>query len=122
MNSRSGMAIRTILSWGLTTALGMLLWNEPAATAAPANDNFANATELVALYPGLVETIEFTGSLAGATVEPGENQNADLAAANERGTIWWKWKCVGHGSVEFTAASEGASVVAAAFIGTSVSE
>ncbi|HEY6565743.1 MAG TPA: hypothetical protein VIY86_14740, partial [Pirellulaceae bacterium] len=59
----------------------------------------------------------FAGTTVGATVEPGENNNFNLAAYNELGTVWWKWTCTSDGSAEMVVCSPTASLVSAAFTG-----
>jgi hypothetical protein len=87
--------------------------------AVPANDGFANAIELTPAIRA-IEVIQVTGTIAGATVESGEENNADLAAYHQRGTIWWKWTCVTSSIVQFIIYSPTASLVAGAFEGTTV--
>lgn len=81
--------------------------------AAPSNDDFANAFELV--VPAMGGTTNFSGTTEGATVEPGESNNWDLGAYNELGTVWWKWTCPADGVAEFYACSQSASLIAGVF-------
>lgn len=71
-----------VLMWcwlcGLALPLGV---GVPRATAAPLNDNFANAIAVSSLRG------ETTGDLAGATVEPGE-KGTGLGS----NSVWWLWK------------------------------
>lgn len=90
--------------------------------ATPPNDSFANAVEFVLnpIIPLEPTTIQFTGTLAGATIESDEVNNPDLATYNQRGTIWWKWNCTTSAILEFVAFSMTGSVMAAAFEGDSL--
>lgn len=88
--------------------------------AGPPNDAFADAIEIVTAPDGIQE-ISLAGTTVGATVESGEDANAELAASNERGTIWWKWTCPTPGYIELLVYSTNASLAAGAFTGTTVS-
>src|SRR5882672_6690382 len=92
---------------------------ESCWAASPTNDDFSAATEIVS--SSSLQTNLISGTTVGATVEPGENNNSDLAAYNQRGTIWWKWTSPGRGDVEFTAYSQSASLMGGAFTGSTVS-
>ena len=94
--------------------------NSEAAT--PPNDSFANATELTLspATPAAAVMTNFSGNIAGATIEDGEANNEDLATYNSRGTIWWKWNCTVESDVEFVAYSLVGSLMGAAFTGDTV--
>ena len=75
---------------GAALALASLLSLTPGAVAAPPNDNFADATEMVGL------PAEATGSSVDATVEPDEPVNGGAHS------IWFKWTAPADGGVAFT--------------------
>ena len=107
----------------ITSVLIIVLWlgaGRGLAATAPTNDNFGDAFEIVTGSGG-GEVAEFAGTTVGATVEPGENENVDLAASNQRGTVWWKWTCPAAGQFYFQVYSTSGSLMAGAFTGTSVS-
>jgi hypothetical protein len=80
-----GVALATI-----GAALASLVPLTPGAVAAPPNDNFADAKELVGL------PAEATGSSVDATVEPDE----PIGGAEH--SIWFKWTAPTDGGVTFT--------------------
>lgn len=95
----------------------MSAWLEAAT---PVNDHFTNATEIVlpAAYNFLTNLV---ASNRGATVEPGESLNPDLAAAGTHGTIWFRWTCPASGRFELQAYGENCAIAAGLFAGSSVS-
>ena len=82
---RTGLALATI-----GAALASLVPLTPSAVAAPPNDNFADATEIVGL------PAEATASSVDATVEPDE----PIGGAEH--SIWFKWTAPTDGGVTFT--------------------
>ena len=60
---------------------------ETAFSQVPANDNFANRTDLGSVLP-----IEVSGNTTGATAEEGEPLLGDGV-----GSIWWKWQAPASG-------------------------
>jgi hypothetical protein len=110
MSSIERVVLRILACVAIVLALAVQNgWSVP-----PPNDNFANATEIIASGSGGL-TNSFSGTCVAATVEPGENLNPDLAAYNQLGTVWWKWSCTTDGSVEFLVCSSSASLMAGAF-------
>lgn len=100
--------------------LGLVMLATGAMAAAPPpNDAFSQAEEIVT-EAGFPNSVRVYGTTAGATVEPGENLNSELAAANARGTVWWKWTCSRYGYVEFSAATRYANVSVIALKGNAV--
>ena len=95
------------------TLLAFLLlgatWN---AAAAPANDNFANAT----LITGASGST--SGSTAGATKEPGEPNHAGNAGG---ASVWFHWVAPANGTVTFNTAGSTFDTLLGVYIGTSVS-
>lgn len=73
-------------------ALGITGWSQ----AAVPNDDFEQAIS-IQLLEGTLETggkpyFRLESSTEGASLEKGEQTNADLAAYAAHGTIWWKWE------------------------------
>src|SRR4051794_20893689 len=66
----------------LAIALGLWLCVPSAASAVPANDNFANATALSG------SNVSTAGDNIGATAEAGEPNHAGNASAH---SVWWSW-------------------------------
>jgi hypothetical protein len=89
--------------------------------ATPVNDHFTNATELVLPVTYSFAT-NFVTSNEGATVEPGESSNPDLATAGIHGTIWYRWTCPVSGPFSFKAYGDTCAIAAGRFIGTSLSD
>ncbi len=82
--------------------------------AAPANDNFANATALVNL---LNNTGTITGSNVGATKEAGEPVVAGVGGGK---TIWYVWTAPFTGTIEFNTEGSSFDTVLGAYTGTNV--
>lgn len=94
-----------------------------ALGAPPPNDDFANAIVFPTRAPNTGRQVEpFTGTTAGATVEPEEATQPNLAAVNRHGTLWWKWTCGQDGQVDFLVYSDTVAMMAAAFTGTSLTD
>lgn len=113
----STLATRLRIACVVLTCL--ICFPKNSGAASPPNDSFKDAVEFVLnpVIPTEPTTIQFTGTLAGATIESDETNNLDLATYNQRGTIWWKWNCTTSSVVEFIAYSMTGSVMAAAFEG-----
>lgn len=93
----------------------------PRLDAAPVNDNWAEATELVTGTNGL-QIVILIGTTFGATVETGEENCPELAPFIERGTIWWKWTPTVSGSAQFAIwSTTNAGLAAGSLMGDSVS-
>ena len=75
-----GIRLWALLACAVTAASVMLLGAAPA-TAAPANDNFANATLLASTSP-----VTISGSNVDATAEGGEDTCCFLFD-----TVWYRW-------------------------------
>src|SRR3954453_2496688 len=82
------------LGWAALGVISVLLVAAPAApAAAPANDDFSASLSTTSSVPTTV-----TGTLGGATAQPGEPNHA--GAASDSGctgsacmqTIWWGWR------------------------------
>ena len=69
----------------LAAAAGVVLAAPQSAWAAPANDNFANATDLGSSSSGQV-----TGTNSGATLETGE-PNHFVIGSYAQMSVWWRW-------------------------------
>lgn len=96
---------------------GVLLWLAAAlaaalgAGAAPANDNFLNAT----LLSGVSGTIY--GSSAGASKEPGEPNHGGRAGG---ASVWFRWVAPAAGTVVFNTAGSAFDTLLGVYAGTSV--
>src|SRR5687768_15121080 len=87
----------------LQILFALFLFGSALATAAPANDNFAEAT-LIPARPQLI-----SGSSVGSTVEPGEvNGNS-----YPNHSVWYKWipSESGGWEVSFTSPSNGDAIL-----------
>ncbi len=82
-----------------------------AASAQPANDNFANA-EIVSGTSGSV-----TGSSLSATKETGEPNHADNAGGH---SIWYQWTAPSAGTFAFSTAGSNFDTVMAVYAGSAV--
>ncbi|MBI3413929.1 MAG: immunoglobulin domain-containing protein [Verrucomicrobia bacterium] len=102
------------------SAVWFLLCCVQGQAAAPANDNFASATEIVATNTEPA-SISLEGTTEGATIEQGENANAGLASVDRYGTVWYKITCGIRMAVHFSAKPLKVPLVAAVFSGTTVS-
>jgi thiol-disulfide isomerase/thioredoxin len=94
--------------------LGAILSALPADVrgAAPANDNFANATVLTGITNFVIS------ANAGATPEPGERDHADSTCSN---SVWWTWQAPFTGSVGISTAGSTFDTLLAVYTGDSVS-
>jgi len=109
--------------------LGLSLTLGGRAQAIPPNDGFADAIALPALltvtnvspYGGVQWNGAVTGSNVGATLEPGETNNADLAAQGAHGTIWWTWNQPVPGDVRLSFEDSDCETRVGVFEGASVS-
>lgn len=79
--------------------------------AAPGNDNFAQALSLNN------ETLPFSQSSAGATVETGEPVHADTIQGS---SVWYSWTAPESGRVEFTTDGSSYDTVLAVYTGSSL--
>lgn len=76
---------RTLAAVASLAAACLLLLPAGASAAPPANDDFANATQLPATLPA-----NDTGTLAEATSESGEPKHIDDVGGGH--TVWYRWK------------------------------
>lgn len=82
-----------------------------ASAAAPANDNFADATQISG-SPAAV-----TGTNRGATAEPAEPAHH----GSPSGTVWYSWIADGSGTVSFHTCTSDFDSVVAVYTGTTLS-
>jgi len=76
------------IAWAALAAAAVLLAAAPSALAAPANDNFANATTLASSSP-----VTLAGSNVDATTEIGEDTCCFVFD-----TVWYRWTAPGTGT------------------------
>jgi Ca2+-binding RTX toxin-like protein len=94
----------------LTLSLVAML-SPAAASAAPANDGFANAQVITG------QIGEVTGSNVAATKELGEPDHADNPGGH---SIWYSWTAPADGAVVFTTAGSSFDTLLAAYTGAAV--
>jgi hypothetical protein len=82
------------------------------ASAAPANNNFANATTIA----GVSGTT--SGSTVGATKEAGEPNHAGNTGG---ASVWFRWVAPANGTVTFNTAGSAFDTLLGVYIGTTVS-
>src|SRR5229473_8327621 len=102
MSSRLGIKMRSAFSL-LSLALA---WR--AAAAAPINDNFADR------LPISGTSISVTGTVAGATSEPGE------PPLGQGATVWWTWTAPVDGTYRIRVTSFGFGLVLGLYEGASL--
>src|SRR6266576_2725460 len=109
---RVAIRLRPIWMLMLFGIFNLLLGFATEATAAPVNDNFANAT----ILSGTSAT--GSGSNVGATKETGE----PLPAGNAGGkSVWWFWTAPSAGTVTVNTFGSTFDTVLGVYIGSSVS-
>jgi Ca2+-binding RTX toxin-like protein len=94
----------------LTLSLAAMLW-PAAASAAPANDDFANAQVITGPIGRVI------GSNVAATKELGEPDHADNPGGH---SIWCSWTAPADGAVVFTTAGSSFDTLLAAYTGAAV--
>jgi hypothetical protein len=97
------LGIAATLYFGLTVAV---------ASAAPPNDNFANAEVLSG------NSDQTTGSNIDATGEPGEPNHA--GASGPTRSVWYSWQAPASGSVAVDTCGSNFDTILAAYTGTAV--
>jgi len=83
-----------------------------AASAAPANDDFANAETITGLS-GVAN-----GSTAGATKEAGEPNHADFPGG---ASVWYRWTAPASGRATFETCGSGFDTLLAVYMGSALS-
>jgi|GEM_PF-2268051 len=106
-NALAGMTYRVAVD-GYNGDFGNLALNW---TAAPPNDNFANAQPISGSAGNL------TGSNAGATKETGEPNHAGNAGG---ASVWYRWQAPSSGGVTFTTSGSEINTLLAVYTGGSV--
>src|SRR5215213_971842 len=86
-------------------------WMVPSVSAAPVNDNYANAI-LVSGASGTVMT-----SNVGATKEPGE---PNLGLNRGGASIWYKWVAPGNGVLKVDTVGTSINSIVGVFVGNSM--
>jgi putative cell wall-binding protein len=81
-------------------------------TAAPVNDDFADATVF-----SLTDASPLTGSNAGATVEPNEPRHQYIDPRDTEASVWWRFTPVTDGAVSFTTSGSTFPAVLAIYMG-----
>jgi hypothetical protein len=96
----------------LLVGLGLCLVSAASLrAAAPVNDNFNNALELIGA------SVSATGSNAGATKEVGEPVHGESPGGK---SVWWKWTAPGNGSVIIKTAGSSFDTLLSAYTGSSL--
>src|ERR1035437_973855 len=90
----------------------LVLGGALSAVAAPANDNFANASVIT----GVSGTS--SGSTVGATKEPGEPNHAGNTGG---ASAWFRWVAPANGTVTFNTAGSAFDTLLGVYIGTNLS-
>lgn len=75
-----------------------MVWNVPTANSQPANDSFAERAGIVENGPVI------SGTLAGATFEPGEPMIGGVSSGQ---TAWWTWTAPSNGIVTLSVSGTG---------------
>jgi hypothetical protein len=87
---------------------------EDAFAAPPANDDFANATQLTATFGAV------NGTNADATAEPGEPDHSGTPWGEALHSVWYRWRPAADGPASFDTCGSSFDTRIAIYVGTGV--